>query len=175
VSSQVSPAKSAGKIKPKADDFSKERVDQPPVEATSAEAQKQPYVAAAKGQNDASATTDDTPSSKRATPAVAASSASIPSQVVHDESAGERKEVNKEKQVLGLLRKMKELLTEAEMTAAKTIAEEIIALDPENVVANATLSRSNKNRFRNLKKARFATKKRKSINRVRIDSKSGAF
>lgn len=174
MSSQASPAESADRIKPKADDVSKGRIDQPQVEAKSAEAEMQPHVAAAKGQKDASKKADETPPSKRATPAATASAAPIPSQVVYEKSVSEHKEVDKEKQVLSLLRKMKELLTEAMMTEAKTLAEEIIALDPENVVANATLSRSNKNIFRNLKKARFRRKNSKR-ERERIDSTCGAF
>ena len=96
---------------------------------------------------------------------------------------------------------MKAKLTEAHMTEAKAIAQEsvcvrvfadlrvfcysllrllllarpVIALDPKNVAATATLSKSNP--FRNLKKARFTKRspRRKRSPRARVDSAGGAF
>ena len=94
---------------------------------------------------------------------------------------------------------MKAKLTEAHVTEAKAIAQEsvcvrvfadlrvfcysllrlllfarpVIALDPKNVAATATLSKSNP--FRNLKKARFAKRRNKRSPRARVDSAGGAF
>lgn len=98
----VEAANSEGKIKAKADSFSTEKANQPRAEAKHVEAQKQTNMAA-EARKSAEATTNDTQLNECATPTAAASAASIPPEVAHDESAGKHKEVNKEKQVLRLL------------------------------------------------------------------------